>query len=319
MSDILANIPKRFDKNLIIGYESSDDAAVYKLTDEIALVQTLDFFTPIVEDPYLFGKIAAANALSDIYAMGGEVKLALNIVAFPETMDAKILSEILRGGAEKVHEAGGVLSGGHSIDDTSPKYGLSVTGIVHPKKILKNNGCKKGDKIILTKPLGVGIAMTAHKMGACKKKTYVQAVKQMETLNKYAAEKMAGYNVNAATDVTGFGFLGHLHEMVPKDMTILVNSKDVFYIEETFQLAKDFYITGSAQKNYNHIKEKILFNDIDFAMREILFDPQTSGGLLISLCEDEANKLIEDLNQLDIKSCIVGETVDYSGYDIVVA
>lgn len=312
-------MPKQFDKDLLIGYDSSDDAAVYKLTDEIALVQTLDFFTPVVEDPYLFGKIAAANALSDIYAMGGEVKLALNIVAFPESMDSHILQEILRGGAEKVMEAGGVLCGGHSIDDVSPKYGLSVTGLVHPKKILANNNCKIGDRIILTKPLGAGIVLTGYKMGAASQKSYDKATKQMETLNKYAAEIMRKYDVHAATDVTGFGFLGHLQEMTGNGITVIVNAADVPYIDEAFQLAKDFYITGSAQKNRNYLGDAVLLNDMDFALAEILFDPQTSGGLLISVSENEAEALLKELNDnLDIKSAIVGEVVSYSDYDIIV-
>jgi selenide,water dikinase len=312
-------LPRQFDKNLLIGYDSSDDAAVYKLTDDIALVQTLDFFTPVVEDPYLFGKIAAVNALSDIYAMGGDVKLALNIVAFPENMDSYILQEILRGGSEKVIEAGGVLCGGHSIDDVSPKYGLSVTGVVHPEKILANNNCKVGDRIILTKPLGVGIILTGYKMEAASREAYDKATKQMETLNKYAAEIMKKYDVHAATDVTGFGFLGHLHEMTGKGITITVNSDDVPYIDEAFTLAKEFYITGSAQKNRNYLGDTILLNDMDFAMTEILFDPQTSGGLLISVSESDAEALLKELNEnLDIKSAIVGEVVPYSDYDIIV-
>lgn len=318
LSGILANIPKRYDENLLIGYDSSDDAAVYKLSEDIAIVQTLDFFTPIVEDPYLFGKIAAANALSDIYAMGAEVKVALNIVGFPETMDMSVLEAILKGGAEKVIEAGGVLSGGHSIDDDSPKYGLSVTGTVHPDKIIKNKGAKIGDKLILTKPLGTGIVMTSYRLGMAKEESYLKAVNQMETLNKYAAEIMLKYNVNAATDITGFGFLGHMHEMTDGDITIIVNSENVPYIDEAFELANEFYITGAAQENRNYVKDYILFNDINFGLEEIFFDPQTSGGLLISVDEKDATKLLEELNTLEIKSSIVGEVVPYTDHDIIV-
>ena len=314
---ILSGLPKTYSENLLIGYDSSDDAAVYKLTDDLAIVQTLDFFTPVVEDPYLFGKIAAANALSDVYAMGGEVKVALNIVAFPETMDMNILGEILRGGAEKVAEAGGVLSGGHSINDDSPKYGLSVTGTVHPDKILANNGCKIGDRIILTKPVGVGIVLTAWRLGMAKEKDYLEAVKSMETLNKYAADIMKKYNVNACTDVTGFGLLGHLGEMVPSGMTAVVDSAKVPYIKGAYDLAKEFYITASGQKNANFMGNKILMGDVDFSLKEILYDPQTSGGLLISIPEEEAEALLSELKASGIMAREIAQIRQSSGYDIV--
>jgi len=316
---VLSGLPRVLDKNLLIGYDASDDAAVYKLTDDIAVVMTLDFFTPVVEDPYTFGKIAAANALSDVYAMGGEVRAALNIVAFPEKdMDINILGEILRGGAEKVHEAGGVLSGGHSINDTSPKYGLSVMGVVHPKRILPNNGCKIGDRIILTKPLGVGIILAAHRLGAAALEDYREAVKNMETLNKYAADLMKKYPVNACTDVTGFGFLGHLGEMVPGGMAALVNASKVPYIKGAYDLAKEFYITGSAQKNANFMKERVSMQGVDFALKEILYDPQTSGGLLISLPANEAEKLLGELRLNGVDAYEIGEIGAFAGSDIEV-
>ena len=201
------------DKNLIVGFEKSDDAAVYKLTEEIAMIQTLDFFTPMVDDPYVFGQIAAANSLSDVYAMGGVPKTAMNIVCFPERMDIKILGEILRGGAEKVAEAGAVLSGGHSIHDPEIKYGLSVTGIAHPDKILKNYGCEEGDVLVLTKPLGTGIISLASKIGEASENALAVAKKVMVTLNKYSGEIIREYPVTACTDITGFGFLGHAYEM----------------------------------------------------------------------------------------------------------
>ena len=302
---------------MLIGYDSSDDAAVYKLTEDLAIVQTLDFFTPVVEDPYLFGKIAAANALSDVYAMGGQVKVALNIVAFPETMDIGILGEILRGGAEKVAEAGGVLSGGHSINDDSPKYGLSVTGTVHPDKILANNNCKIGDKIILTKPIGVGIVLTAWRLGKAMEKDYLAAVKSMETLNKYAADIMKKYNVNACTDVTGFGLLGHLGEMIPEGMSAVVNTAEVPYIKGAYDLAKEFYITASGQKNANFMSGKVLMGDVEFPLKEILYDPQTSGGLLISVPEEEAAGLLSELRASGIDAKEIAEIRKYSGYDII--
>ncbi|WP_286910821.1 selenide, water dikinase SelD [Clostridium sp. UBA1652] len=318
LKSVLDKIPNKFDENLLIGFDSSDDGAVYKLTDDIAIIQTLDFFTPIVEDPYTFGKIAAANALSDVYAMGGEVKVALNIVGFPEKMEADILGEILRGGAEKVHEAGGVVSGGHSINDLEPKYGLSVTGVVHPSKILPNNNCKIGDKLILTKPLGVGIITTAHRVGEASEEAYNKAIKSMETLNKYAADKMKKYKVNACTDVTGFGFLGHLNEMIKDEYSIKVNGNTIPYIEEAYDYAKEFLITAGGQRNRRHLKDKVLFKDIEFALEEILFDPQTSGGLLISLSSDEADDLLRELQELDLKSEIVGEVIEKQEFNIII-
>ncbi|QLY80401.1 selenide, water dikinase SelD [Clostridium intestinale] len=318
LKSVLDKIPNKFDENLLIGFDSSDDGAVYKLTEDIAIIQTLDFFTPIVEDPYTFGKIAAANALSDVYAMGGEVKVALNIVGFPEKMEADILGEILRGGAEKVHEAGGVVSGGHSINDPEPKYGLSVTGVVHPLKILPNNNCKIGDKLILTKPLGVGIITTAHRVGEASDEAYNKAIKSMETLNKYASDKMKKYKVNACTDVTGFGFLGHLNEMIKDEYSIKINGSKIPYIKEAYDYAKEFLITAGGQRNRRHLKDKVLFKDIEFALEEILFDPQTSGGLLISLSSDEADDLLKELQELDLKSEIVGEVIEKQEFNIII-
>ena len=204
LSAVLAKLPKSTDPQLLVGFDSSDDAAVYQLTDDLAVVQTLDFFPPMVEDPYVFGQIAAANALSDVCAMGGEVRTALNIVCFPETMDLNVLGKILLGGSEKVREAGGVLAGGHSIADSDVKYGLSVMGVIRPDKIYKNNACQEGDKLILTKPLGVGIVCTAQRVGECSEKAMELAVHSMTTLNKYAADIIKKYSVHACTDVTGF-------------------------------------------------------------------------------------------------------------------
>lgn len=202
------------DENLLVGYDSRDDAAVYRISDEAAVVQTLDFFPPMVEDPYIFGQIAAANALSDVFAMGGQVKTALNIVCFPEDMDLNVLGQIMRGGSEKVIEAGGNLAGGHSIADDSVKYGLSVTGIVHPDRIYSNNSGQPGDSLILTKKLGVGIICTAERIGEASPESMKEAVASMTALNKSASEIARKYRVHACTDVTGFGLLGHLHEMM---------------------------------------------------------------------------------------------------------
>lgn len=306
LSSVLSKIPKTEDPNLLIGYDSSDDAAVYKLTDEIAIVQTLDFFPPMVEDPYLFGQIAAANALSDVYAMGGEVKTALNIVCFPERMDLNILGQILQGGSEKVKEAGGVLAGGHSIADDSVKYGLSVCGIIHPDQIYANNTCREGDALLLTKPLGVGIVCTAQRVGAASSKAMDQAVKSMSTLNRYASEIVRKYRVHACTDVTGFGFLGHLCEMLEDDYTAVVDKSRIPYIPECPDYVEEFYLTAAAQRNRNHVQDKVEFIDCSFAVEEILYDAQTSGGLLVSMSQEDALKALEELKKLGLPCDIVG-------------
>ena len=283
----MKDLPKKEDKNLIVGYESSDDAAVYKITDDKAIIQTLDFFTTMINDPYLYGQIAATNALSDVYAMGGEVISALNIVAFPENMDLEILHQILKGGAEKVHEA----------------------GVVHPDKILQNNNCKEGDLLIVTKPLGVSIINTAHMVKECSEEAFSQSVKQMTTLNKYSAEIMKDFNVNSCTDITGFGFLGHLVEMLDGKSSAEVWAKDIPYIEEAYKCANEFIITAGGQLNRTHVEPNVEYQIKDFALEEIMYDPQTSGGLLISVPEEEAQELLERLNTLEIKSAIVGKVI----------
>ncbi len=302
LKHILEKLPQSEDPSLLVGFNGSDDAAVYKLTDDIAMVQTLDFFPPMVEDPYTFGKIAAANSLSDIYAMGGEVKTALNIVCFPESWNLNILGQILMGGSEKVNEAGGVIAGGHSITDTGVKYGLSVTGIVNPKKILKNNVCEEGDLLILTKPLGTGIVCTAGRMKASPKESMDEAILSMTTLNKYAAEIFAKYDVHGCTDVTGFGLLVHLSEMLNNNFSADLYVDSIPVIENAEKLAKDFYITAAGQRNRNFIGDKVKFNSISFGMEEVLFDAQTSGGLLVSLKEDEAKKAFKEIKLLSEKT-----------------
>lgn len=304
---ILDKLPQKDDPNLLVGFNGSDDAAVYKLTDDIAMVQTLDFFPPMVEDPYTFGQIAAANALSDIYAMGGEVKTALNIVCFPENMDLNILGQILQGGSLKVNEAGGIIAGGHSIADTGVKYGLSVTGIVDPKKILKNNSCEEGDLIILTKPLGTGIVCSADRLKAAPEKSMAEAVKSMTTLNKYASEIFKKYHIHGCTDVTGFGLLVHLSEMLENRLSAVIYANSVPVIDKAVELAEEFYITAAGQRNRNFIGGRVKFNNIPFGMEEVLFDAQTSGGLLVSLPENEAFKAIEELKPLGLKCAVIGK------------
>ena len=316
---MLSRLPKgKPDPNLIIGYDTQDDAAVYKLTDDIAMVQTLDFFPPMVEDPYTFGQVAAANALSDVWAMGGEVKTALNIVCFPQEMDINVLGEILRGGAEKVHEAGGILSGGHSINDTSVKYGLSVIGIVDPKKIYANDGGKAGDKLIVTKKLGVSIINTAATVGEASEEAKEEARVQMITLNKYAADVAKKYEIHGCTDITGFGFLGHLHEMMNNKMSCILESDKFPYIKEAWIHADEFLITAAAQKNRNQFGKYVDFGDTPFAMQEILWDPQTSGGLMFAVAPEQADAMLADLEAAGVPSAIVGEIIEKTDVEIVV-
>ena len=318
LQDAVAKIPSFFDADLLVGFDSSDDGSVYKLSDDMAIINTLDFFPPMVSDPYLFGKIAAANSLSDIYAMGGEVKTALNIVCFPENENAHLLGEILRGGAEKVLEAGGVLCGGHSIRDKEIKYGLSVTGIVHPDKIMYNNHCEIGDRIILTKPLGVGMVTASYLAGAASEDSYLQAVNSMQRLNKYAFDIAKEFRIHACTDVTGFGFLGHLNEMVTPNYSIQVESENVLYIREARQLAEEFLITGGGTNNRKFLKDSVCFQNIPMPLEEILFDPQTSGGLLISVHSDDADALLDALSGQDPECCMVGTVIPRVETNIVV-
>ena len=309
LAGVLSQLPRVSDPRLLIGFDSSDDAAVYQLTDDLAIVTTLDFFPPMVDDPYLFGQIAAANALSDVYAMGGDVITALNIVCFPENWDMNILGQIMIGGNEKVIESGGILAGGHSITDTDVKYGLSVTGTINPQKIFANNGCRAGDTLILTKPLGVGIVCTANRVGKASRDAMDQAVKSMTTLNKYASEIMRTFRVHACTDVTGFGFLGHLNEMLGLGCTAVIDTLGVPFIRESAQYANEFLLTAAAQRNRNHVEQFVEFQDVPFSMQEILFDAQTSGGLLISIDAADAEAAFSEIEALGLPCGIVG-TID---------
>lgn len=310
LDHILKKLPKFQDPNLLVGFDHSDDAAVYQLTDTLALVQTLDFFPPMVDDPYTFGTIAAANALSDVYAMGGEVKTALNIVCFPEKMNLNILGRILQGGSDKVREAGGVLAGGHSIADADVKYGLSVTGLVHPKKLLQNHPARVGDALLLTKPLGVGIVCTAQRMGGASEEVFSQAVRSMQTLNKYAAEILRAYEIHACTDVTGFGLLGHLLEMLDNQVSAVIETSSVPHFAACEDYVEEFFITGAGQRNRNHVGERVKFENCTFAMEEILLDPQTSGGLLVSLPQKEAQEAIKKIEKLGLPCGIIGTIVE---------
>ena len=319
LSRVLERLPKGpEDPNLLIGYDSKDDAAVYKVSDDIAIVQTLDFFPPMVEDPYTFGKIAATNALSDIYAMGGEVKTALNIVCFPESMDLNVLGEIMRGGSEKVIEAGGTLAGGHSIADADVKYGLSVMGTVHPDKIYPNNQGRPGDKLILTKKLGVGIVCTANRVKEASDAAMEQAVASMTMLNKSASHICHSYEIHACTDVTGFGFLGHLHEMMGRGLSCEIDVKHIPVLPGARESADAFLYTAAGQRNRNHVGAAVQFENVPFSMEEVLFDPQTSGGLLMAAAPDEAEKLEQELQNAGLPARIVGTITEPGEVEIFV-
>ncbi|MGM9630245.1 selenide, water dikinase SelD [Butyricicoccus sp.] len=315
---VLSRLPRPTDEQLLVGCESSDDAAVYRLTDDIAVVQTLDFFPPMLEDPYLFGQIAAANALSDIWAMGGTAKTALNIVCFPENMDLNILGAIMTGGNEKVREAGASLAGGHSIADSDVKYGLSVMGTVHPDKIRTNNTCRIGDCLILTKPLGVGLIMTANRVGQAKQEWFDAAVRSMTTLNRWACEASMPYEVHACTDVTGFGLLGHLREMIQPTYSAVVRADSVPMLDGARWCAEEFLLTAAAQRTRNFLNGKVRFAVDDFALEEVLFDPQTSGGLLMSVPERQADALLADIRALGLSCGIIGSIVPRMDCDIIV-
>lgn len=295
---------------LIVGVETSDDAAVYRLTEDLATIQTLDFFTPVVDDPYTFGQIAAANSLSDIYAMGGKPIVALNIVCFPNCLSIDILGEILKGGAEKVLEAGAVVVGGHSVQDDEPKYGLSVTGIVHPDKVLKNYGCREGEVLILTKPIGTGIINTAIKGEIASKKAYDVAVKVMTTLNKYAGEIIQEFNITACTDITGFGLMGHAYEMASgSKVTLKLYKNSIPYIKEAREYAEMGLIPEGTYNNKRYMEGKYELKNVEGWLEDILFDPQTSGGLLVTCSKEESKTLMEKLKALELESNIIGEVL----------
>ena len=281
---MLRHLPKPSDPNLLLGIGTDDDAAVYKLTDEIALVQTVDVFTPIVDDPYQFGAIAAANALSDVYAKGGRPLLALNIAGFPRKLPLDILAEIFRGGADKASEAGVIIVGGHTIDDPEPKYGLAVTGLVHPSRFVANAGARPGDAIYLTKPLGVGLITTAIKQGKVSDEVAAEAVRVMGTLNRAASEAMQEVGVHAATDVTGFGLLGHLHEMLAASgVAALLHADAIPVIDGARALVAVGAIAGGTARNLEWLEDKVQWGPgVDDATRVVLADAQTSGGLLIA-------------------------------------
>lgn len=310
------------DSNLIVGIDQPDDAGVYKVTDDLAIIQTVDFFTPVVDDPYCFGQIAAANALSDVYAMGGIPKTAMNIVGFPlKQMDISILRQILEGGLDKMREANVVLVGGHSVEDKELKYGLSVTGFIHPDRVLTKKGLGVGDKLILTKPLGTGIVNTAIKAGLASDDLTETVTQLMVTLNKGAAEIMANYPVHACTDITGFGLLGHLAEMlVDSECGIRLRSDQIPVIPEAIEFGEMGLIPAGAYRN-REFREAMtdISSAVPRVLRDIFFDPQTSGGLLICVPQEHAEDLLDELRDKDMEaSAIIGEVISEPSEKIVI-
>lgn len=299
------SLPKFENVDLLVGTETSDDAGVFRLRPDLAIVNTVDFFTPIVDDPYVFGQIAATNALSDIYAMGAEPKTALNIVCFPKgKMDIQVLGDILKGGADKVKESGAVIIGGHSIIDEEIKYGMAVTGVVHPDRITRNVGVQEGDVIVLTKPLGTGIISTALKKGKASKESVQAAIASMTTLNNVASNIMRKYPVHACSDITGYALLGHALEMASgSSVTILVESSKLPIIDRAPRLAEKGYLTGGCKRNREYLKDKVTVDkSIREGVVEVAFDPQTSGGLLIALAKKHATKLVDELQANGVKA-----------------
>jgi len=296
---------------VIVGLEKADDAGVYKVSDDLAIIQTVDFFTPIVDDPYWFGQIAAANALSDVYAMGGVPKIAMNLVAFPlKDMDTSVLRQIIQGGLDKMREAGVVLVGGHSVEDKELKYGLSVTGFIHPDRVLTKKNLHVGDRLILTKPLGTGIINTAIKGGLASKEITDTVTRLMATLNRDAAEIMEDYPVHACTDITGFGFLGHIFEMVvDSGAGIRIQTDSVPILPQTLNYAGMGLLPAGAYKNREFYERCVDFAPrVDALLQDILFDPQTSGGLLICVEGNRADDLLQALKQKGVHdAAIVGQ------------
>ena len=293
----------------MVGIETSDDAAVYRITDDIALIQTVDFFTPVVDDPYTFGQIAAANALSDVYAMGGVPKIALNIVAFPNCLDPSVLGDILAGGADKVKEAGAILVGGHSVQDDEPKYGLCVSGFVHPAKLLKNYGCRAGDVLILTKQIGSGIINTAVKADFASETAAKEAVTVMSSLNAKAKSVIEHYPVSACTDVTGFGLLGHSMEMAQASkVTFDLEPRKIAYMAEAEDYAKMGLVPAGSYKNRQYTEGKLKADGIGEHYLDLLHDPQTSGGLLFSVAEEYLDGIMADFGKahMDTKVSVIG-------------
>jgi len=296
LAQLLEDLKVHKDPNLLVGFDKSDDASVYKVSEELALVQTVDFFPPIADDPYLFGQIAATNALSDVYAMGGQPKLALNIMAVPKSMPKEAVHELLRGGYDKVYEAGALITGGHSILDEEPKYGLAVTGFVHPDKVLTNSGAKPGDVLRLAKPLGIGVVTTAAKAELVSQETLQKAYELMTTLNQSARDAMVKYRVHACTDVTGFGLMGHLYEMAQgSNVSVCLQTDSIAFLPEVLELARMGVLPEGMYRNRSFAQQAVEPGTVELAVQDLLYDPQTAGGLLMACDPEDWEALYEEM------------------------
>lgn len=314
LAQLLEGIRVHSDPNLLVGFDKSDDASVYRVSDELALVQTVDFFPPIADDPYTFGQIAATNALSDVYAMGGEPKLALNIMCVPEKMEKATIHQILRGGYDKAYEAGAIITGGHSIFDDEPKYGLAVTGFVHPDRVLTNSGARAGDVLILTKPIGIGVLTSAMKADLCDEETVQLAMRLMTTLNKSARNVMVRHRVHACTDVTGFGLMGHLLEMCQgSGLAARVDVDGIDLIGAALEFARMGILPAGLYRNRSFAEGSVDPGETELAVQDLLFDPQTSGGLLMAVDPGGAESLLADLRGCVPSAQRVGELTAYRG------
>ena len=314
LAKLLDGIRVHSDPNLLVGFDKSDDASVYKITDDLALVQTVDFFPPIADDPYTFGQIAATNALSDIYAMGGEPKLALNIMAVPDSLPKEAVHALLRGGYDKVYEAGAIITGGHSILDDEPKYGLAVTGFVHPDKLLTNSGAKPGDVLFLTKPLGVGILTTAAKAELLEPEIEERVTKLMTTLNKGARDVMVNYRVHACTDVTGFSLMGHGLEMAQgSDTELHIDTSRIDFLPRALEFADMGILPAGVYRNRNFAEPFVEAGEVPLNVQDALYDPQTSGGLLIAVDPADAEALYAGLREAVPSAQRIGTVEPYRG------
>ena len=314
LAQLLEGIRVHEDPNLLVGFDKSDDASVYKVSDDLALVQTVDFFPPIADDPYLFGQIAATNALSDVYAMGGEPKLCLNIMAIPESMPKEAVHQLLRGGYDKVYEAGALITGGHSILDEEPKYGLAVTGFVHPDKILTNYGARPGDVLLLTKPLGIGVLTTAAKADMASPAAVALAQQLMTTLNKSARDAMVQYRVHACTDVTGFGLLGHACEMAQgSGVELELRVEDIDLIPEAVELARMGILPAGMYRNRAFAEGEVDAGVTELCKQDLLYDPQTAGGLLMAVDPADADALLAELRRCVPSAQRIGVVQEYQG------
>lgn len=316
LTQVLSALPKQTDENLLVGFNTSDDAGVYRITPDLALVQTVDFFTPLVDDPFTFGRIAATNALSDVYAMGGSVLTALAIVCFPENTDLKILEQIMQGGLSQMNEAGCTVVGGHSVRDPEIKFGYAVTGTINPQKILTNTGARPGDALILTKPLGTGVITTALKGGKAKEDWVQKAVQSMTTLNRSAVEMISAKNfdVHGVTDVTGFGLMGHGREMaLGSNVTLQIEARSVPVMDGALEAIALGAIPGGLRNN-REFAECLVFDapetDIPDDVRAVLFDPQTSGGLLIAVAKGHAKLLLKELQNVGLRAEMIGTAIE---------